>query len=324
MAISTLTAIRDKVRRLTRSPSISQLPDADLDQYINTFILYDIPNHLRLMDLKTTLTFYTEPYIDTYSTNTVDPLDPLYNFKNRYTTTDQPAYCAGYKLMWSQSREQFYNLYPFVNMVQSIGQTGNGINAHFFGTLSAVPILRNNVTFSSIRSNVGIMMKDDGLGVLEDFFGFTGTIDYITGAYDFIFAAPPGAGQQIFSETVPYQPQRPQALLFFDDAFILRPIPDKVYPINLEVYRLPTELLNIGESPEFEQWWQYIAYGAAKKVFEDRSDPDGVSGIMAEYKTQERLVLRRSIVNMTKERTATIFTEQTGIGMNPNGYNNAY
>ena len=39
---STLQTIRTKVRRLTRTPSTAQLSDDDLDQYINTFVVYDL------------------------------------------------------------------------------------------------------------------------------------------------------------------------------------------------------------------------------------------------------------------------------------------
>ena len=64
MADSTLTAIQQKVRRLTRSPSEAQLTTAQLNQYINTFVLYDFPEQIRLLNLRTTFSFYTEPYID--------------------------------------------------------------------------------------------------------------------------------------------------------------------------------------------------------------------------------------------------------------------
>ena len=76
------------------------------------------------------------------------------------------------------------------------------------------------------------------------------------------------------------------------------------------MYRRPTELLLVGQSPELEQWWQYIAYGASKKVFEDRMDMQSVQMIMPEFNKQERLVLRRTIVQQTNERVATIYTEQ--------------
>ena len=320
MAISSLSAIRTKVRRLTRSPSISQLPDSDLDEYINTFILYDIPSQLRLFTLKTTFTFYTSPYVDLYQTSTTVG-DQFYNFKNLYITADQPAYVAGYPMFWSQSREQFYNIYPQINTILSIGTTGDGLTTNYAGTLSPAPITPGQVTFSAIdASNNGLYLTDSASNGILSGTG-TGTINYVTGAYTLVFSAAPALGSAINSETVPYKPSRPQAILFFDEKFILRPIPDQVYQVSFEVFKRPTELLNTAQIPELEQWWQYIAYGAAKKVFEDRSDLDSVNLIMPEFKQQERFILRRSIVDMTKERTATIYTEQTGTGAGGFGWN---
>lgn len=319
MADSTLNAIRTKVRRITRSPSESQLPTATLDEYINTFVLYDFPEHLRLFDLKTTFMFHTQPYIADYANSTVVGTE-FYNFKNLYTSIDAPAYAAGYPLFFTQSREQFYNIYPFINTILSIGTTGDGLTTAFTGTLSAVPVMRNNVTFSAIdSSNNGLALYDDGTGVLTG--NGAGMINYITGAYTLNFSAAPAAGSQINSETVPYTAARPNTILYFDDIITLRPIPDQVYPVTVEAYIRPTALIAVNQSPELEQWWQYIAYGASKKIFEDRMDLESVGLIMPEFKQQERLVLRRTIVTNTKERAATIYTEQTGVGAGGFGWN---
>lgn len=104
----------------------------------------------------------------------------------------------------------------------------------------------------------------------------------------------------------------------------MRPIPDQVYKIEIEVQERPTELLSASRSPELEQWWQYIAYGAAKKIFEDRTDTDSIQVIMPEFKQQERLVLRRTINQQTQNRVQTIYTEQTDLFGNPWRNNNSF
>lgn len=322
MADSTLNTIRKKVRRLTRTPSVQQLSDIELDQYINTFILYDFPAHIKVRTLRKTFTFFTEPNVDTYKTNTTDINSPLFNFKNRYITTHEPVYVAGYEAAVYQSREQFFLTYPMRNSIQGIGQQGDGITQAFAGTLSNLPVLRNNVLFSSVDAmNNGLALYDDGLGILTG--DGTGTINYETGAYTLNFSTPPAASEPIRSQTVPYVAARPYAILFFEDAMTLRPVPDQVYRVQMEVNVQPAELLSGSDSPDLAQWWQYIAYGAAKKVFEDRMDLESVQMIMPEFKTQERLVLRRSIVQQTKERVSTIYTDQVGLWggwNNNNGY----
>lgn len=313
MADSTLAAIRTKVRRLTRSPSVSQLSNTELDEYVNTFVLYDFPEHLRQFALRTTLTFYTEPYTDVYETDTVDPTSPLYNFKNRYITVHPPVYVAGFEVLFSQSREQFYGIYPQVNSIASIGVAGDGVTTAFSGTLSAIPLLKNNVLFSSVNTaNAGLELHDDGAGTLSG--DGTGTINYVTGAFTLNFSSAPASGVAINSQTIPYVAALPNAVLYYDSKFTVRPVPDQPYRVQMDVYVRPTELLNSSQSPDLEEWWQYIAYGAAKKVFEDRMDMESVSLIMPEFKKQEALVLRRTIVQQTNERVATIYTEQIGLG----------
>ena len=324
MADSTLAAIRTKVRRLTRSPSVAQISNADIDEYVNTFIQYDFPEHLRLFSLHETFTFYTSPDIDSYSTTTAPATDPLFNFRNVYTTINPPVYVAGYQAQFTQSENEFYGWYPRNLDVRTVG-TGDGITTTFTGTLPNVPMLRNLVTFGSQAVNgAGLVMHDvpysasngnlvvpntAAPGVLDP----TNDINYITGVFTVTFAAAPAANADVYAEVRPYQAARPQAILYYDDTFVVRPVPDRVYPITMEVYRRPSELLAANASPELEQWWQYIAAMASKKIFEDRSDYDSVQSLMPLVKEQELLVLRRTIVQQTNERTATIYTGQLGV-----------
>lgn len=161
----------------------------------------------------------------------------------------------------------------------------------------------------------------DFKGPLPVFSDPNNEINYLTGAFTVTFIGPPAAGANINFQVVPYVPSIPQAILYYDEQFTLRPVPDQSYPVNIEVYNRPTELLAAGDTPQLEQWWQYIAYGAAKKVLEDRIDTETLAQIMPEYKKQELLVLRTTIVQNTNERTATIYTEQSSMYGGPWGWN---
>lgn len=339
MADSTLTAIQQKVRRLTRSPDEGTLTTAQLNQYINTFVLYDFPEQIRLLNLRTTFNFYTEPYIDTYST-TDDVTSPLYNFINKYISVHPPIYIAGFQAQFFEDREQFFGIYPFVNSIASIGPAGDGATVSYTGVVNSqqaitppgstqqTALLRNNVLFSSvdinnnglalidypISSSIGNLYVPGGAPTSTTVQDPNNYINYVTGAYKITFQMPPAVGQAINSQTVPQNVALPQALLFYDGQFTVRPMPDQPYQVNMEVYVQPTELLLSGQSPELQEWWQYIAYGAAKKVFEDRMDLDSVQLIMPEFKTQERLCLRRTIVQQTSQRAATIYTDQSTAG----------
>lgn len=316
---STLDNIRTKVRRITRSPSPAQITDANIDSYVNNFVLYDFPEQLRLIALKTTFTFFTSPYIDTYETTTTDPTSLFYNFRNKYISVHPPMYIAGYSMFFSQSTEQFYNSYPRLNIIEKIG-TGNGVNPNFAGVLTNKPILRNKVLFSSITAaNTATTLIDDGNGNIVHQDGTptipASTIDYVTGVYNIHFDwVVPGAAQDVNAQTVPYVASRPYAVLFYDEKFTFSPTPDQAYRVEINVFKRPTELLAANDMPYITDFWQYIAYGACKKIFEDRMDMESVNAIMPEFKQQERLVLRKTIMQQSNERAATIYTELPRLG----------
>lgn len=326
---STLAAIQQKVRRLTRSPSQSQITDDDLNNYINTFVVYDFPEQLRTFQLRRPFKFWCNPFQDVYVTDTSLPTtDPLYNFQNKYITVHPPVYVAGFQAFYTQSRTQFFGVYPFVNSISSIGQVGNGVTTAFAGSIqnsNGAPVLQGNVLFDSIgTTGQGLALIDianipfDGNGILvvPGTTASLGTINYITGAFSFNFPSAPASGAPINSQVYVYQPAMPMAVLYYNNQFTLRPVPDQPYQINLEVYARPTYLMEENSQPELEEQWQYIAYGAAKKIFEDRMDMDSVQMIMPEFKTQERLCLRRTIVQNTNERVSTIYTENVTWGFN--------
>lgn len=362
---STLQSIEQKVRRLTRCPSEAQLTQSDLDNYINTFVIYDFPEQLRTFNDRQQFTFICNPFQDTYVTDkTLNIQNPLYNFQNKYITVHPPVYIGGFPAFYTQSRTEFFGIYPIVNSILSIGVTGDGVTTSFTGIITnntgptpaiATPqqstvILQNQVLFSSVDSNgngislvdVPVQNTDSGFNTVNGNLYVPGTepatsptvvdptntINYFTGAFTITFknyaGAPvaPGSGVGIFSQTVPTITSIPQSMLFYENQFTLRPLPDQPYRINFEVFSRPTSLLASNQSPQLEEWWQYIAYGAAKKIFEDKMDMESVQNIMPEFKTQERLCLRRTLVQYANERTATIYTDQTNTSAGWNGWGN--
>lgn len=327
---STLQTIITKVRRLTRSPSPQELTDQQIVDYVNTFVLYDLPEQLRLFNFRETLTFYTEPNVDTYSTVDAPTTSPLYNFKNRYITVHPPIYVAGYEALYTQDRAQFFNIFPQIRFIQSIGTAGDGVTTTFSGTFNNTPVLQNYVLINSVdANNEGLGVKDipsdpfNGTGTLVtvDTGVAAGTINYLTGAFTVTFPTAPKSGAQINYQAFAYNASRPTAMLYFDDKFTMRPVPDQVYAVELEVNVQPSELLDSNTNPALNEMYQYISYGASKKVFEDRQDLDSVQLIMPEFKQQERFVLRRTIEQQVNMRTQTIYTEINNLRYGWNGWN---
>jgi hypothetical protein len=264
------------------------------------------------------------PNVDTYETNTVNANDPLYNFKNKYLSVQPPVYVGGQEVIFSQSREEFYRSYPKYETVESVG-TGDGVVTGVIGTLSSVPVLPGTITFSSVDINEdGLALKDvprenPATGIITTIGDIIepdntslslGTIDYITGSFSFSFPVAPENGADIIAQTYAYQAARPRMVMFENRTFTFRPVPDKTYRVEIDAFKRPTELLNSTDIPDQAQWWQYIAYGASKKVFEDRMDVESVAAIMPEFERQRSLVLQRLVIQQSSERTATIYTDR--------------
>ena len=331
---STLANIYTKVRRLTRSPSEDQLSDNELNNYVNNFLLYDLPEHLRLFNLRGVVSFFTAANQQFYDTVNVPITDPLFNFKNKYITIHEPVYVAGFRRYFTQSREQFYNIWPQIESIQVFAQ-GSGNQFQYTGYVTGYPIQPYSVSFNSVDiNNNTVVMRDMPCSQLPVTYPSTqfgnlvvpannlvnapldpnNFINYLTGQYVVTFPVAPMAGANVFSQSVPYAAGIPQAVLYYDDKFWFRPIPDQAYNVTFEAYFRPTELLSTtpAQQPELDQWWQYIAYGAAIKVFQDRMDMDSVAMLMPEFKSQQNLVNRCTIVQLTNQRSSTIFTEGSG------------
>ena len=329
--MSTLADIRLKVRRLTGRPSPQQITDAQIDDYVNTFYLYDMPETLRLFSQETVFEFITEANVAEYdmSTETVWTGNSNQPAIDVFITIKPPCFIAGYQSFWSQSREQFFRTYPTLAEIV-ISVVGNGTTGPYAISFANTPILQGFVTVGAIDStDTAINCIDTATNRTEGTWTqintnvtVTGAIDYIEGTATVTFANTIPTGNEVTFTAVPYVASRSQAILYYDNTITLRPVPDASYLVQMNAYRRPTSFVDSGDFPQLKQWWQYISFGAAKKVFEDSQDPEGGANIMAAFKEQERFVLRRTIVERTNQRTSTIYSEMTSFpyGNNQNRF----
>lgn len=320
---NTLLDIRNKVRRLTARPSTAQISDAAIDQYINTYYLYDLPESLRLLKLKDVYTFITSPLVEIY---------PLQN--QNYITIEGPAYCAGQQIQYFQDNDLFYREWPKINFIQ-IASMGNGTAGPYTGQLTGTPFLRSanpnsligrqvNVLFSAnITSSTTSTIVDDGNGGFLNANPFNtnpppnppllpiaGTINYSTGNFTINFPNVIPAGVQINAETVPFVASMPRTMLFYQNQFFMRPVPDKAYTIEINAFRFPTQLINNADVPELAQWWQLLAYGAALKILIDNADFDNAEKFRPYFQEQLLLVQRRTVKQLANQRSSTIYSNQ--------------
>ena len=361
---NTLTDIINKVRRITGRPSPNQISDDEIIRYVNTFYIYDMPEHLKMESLRYNYEFTTTANIPVYDLPT-----------STYLTGMPPVFIGGYQSYMTQSRENFFRINPGLNFLQQSVYTGNGSGGPYTGQfLSNLPILpgfkpnppgaysvavAGTVTdipakflnWNVIVSGLGtpdptsgiapsITLVDDGKGNLFaptdtsiDPIGARGSINYITGAIDITgFVNSSGApasipsGNAINVQYVPYVASRPQSVVFYQDQFILYPIPDQAYTVSFEAYRYPIDFavnsdgtFNGTLTPQLTEWWQLLAYGASDKIFADNADFENLTKFRPLLEEQMNLCLRRTIVQQTSERVATIYTDQNQFQQFPFG-----
>jgi len=350
-APSSLLDIRNKVRRITARPSDAQITDSQIDDYINTFYIYDLPEHLHLQDLRYNYQFITNPN------------QQVYDFPTQfYLTNMPPVYIAGYQSYMTQSRENFFRINPGLMMIQNSVATGTGGPGPYTFTLTQTPITRGfkpnppgafstsvagttsdiaanmmnwNVLISANTSNTtATSVVDDGQGNLFDINSAStdptvssiGTIDYSSGLVTVTFTSNIPAGTGINAQYIPYVASRPQSVVFYQDQFLLYPIPDQAYTVSFEAFKYPTAFASgvpagtaATLTPQLNEWWQLLAYGAADKIFADNGDLENMQKFRPLLDEQMRLVQRRTIVQQTSERTASIYTEQSQFPQYPFG-----
>lgn len=318
--MSTLEDIRIKFRRLTGRLSPQDITDAQIDDYVNTFYIYDFPETLRLSTLEDTFEFMTIPNVGEYDLTTMQIAwsGTTESAANVYVDFKPPLYIAGYQSFWSQNREVFFRIYPELSDQQTTLE-GDGTVGAYTTTLPAFPVGQGTLGIGTIDDtganiqvvDVPVDRTTGDLYYINSTTAVTGSINYLTGALSVSFTNNIPVGTEIFITWVPYQPSRPQAMLLYNNTITLRPVPDAQYIVKMNAFVTPSMLLSSGQSPELKQWWQYLAYGAAKKNFEEVLDPEGLAQMMPAFKEQERLVLRKTIVQQTNNRTSTIFTDMT-------------
>jgi hypothetical protein len=154
------------------------------------------------------------------------------------------------------------------------------------------------------------------------------TINYQTGEITgLVFAEPIPEGTPIQIQYNPKQFSIPLAIMFFQNQFTLCPTPDKGYTIELTCYRQPIQALlapDMAGNPELSEWWEILAVGAAKKIFEERLDSDGVMFIDKMLKERYDIIETRTYAQIGQERISTLYTDQLTENYGSNGQTSSF
>lgn len=118
--------------------------------------------------------------------------DTFYKIETKYGTTDRGATSG-------QTIYENFNDGRYPTSYEQETFTGDGSTANFTGTLSVLPALAYQIRIFNDQTPGGAQIGgDDGNGTITSItgatLGFSGTINYTTGAYDITFDSAPASG----------------------------------------------------------------------------------------------------------------------------------
>lgn len=150
------------------------------------------------------------------------------------------------------------------------------------------------------------------------------TINYQTGEISgLVFNQAIPAGTRIQIQYNARKPSQPLAIMFYQNQFTLSPMPNAGYTIELTAYRSPIKALlaqNQSGNPELSEWWEILAVGAAKKIFENRFDSDGVMYIDKMLRERYDIIETRTYAAIGQRQIYTIYTDQLTQNYGNNGF----
>jgi hypothetical protein len=140
------------------------------------------------------------------------------------------------------------------------------------------------------------------------------TINYQTGEITgLVFAQAIPSGTAIQIQYNPKQLSIPLSIMFYQNQFTLAPVPDAGYTIELTCYRQPIQALLAADqtgNPELSEWWEILSVGAAKKMFENRMDSEGVIFIDKMLRERYDIIETRTYAQIGQQQIRTLYTDQ--------------
>lgn len=306
MALNDYDYIKEKIRKITARPSATQLSDESLIDYINSFVIYDLPLHTRFFYNRQTYTLNLTPNVNIYSISSI---------KDLYSNFEPPAYIDGMQIQYYQDEQSFYALFPEMKYIALL-DTGDGTVGTYGGSYSYTPIKPTTLVISAVDASGTLMLAtDNGSGGFVDEDGATiagAVVDYSTGVISGInFTSAVPSGNSIYVSANNYVTGRPFAMLYFNNEFKFFPVPDKSYQFKIVAYpNLAGTSVGGGSLfPELKQWGDVIAFGTALKIFTDNLDVDSYSKVKILFDEALALSERRTLKQLSTQRVATIYSQ---------------
>lgn len=360
MSTATLQDIINKIRKLTVTSNSSQLTDSMIIDYINSYYLYDFPAQFRSLKLKDVYTFNTTKGVDTYpfdyeNWTTIEA--PCYCEKIPIQLYQNPNGFRGVNFNWQTVQQlttgtgitgpytgtlqdtpllRSVNNNPAVSSpLTPTAEFPSGVPVSFVPNVTngaekypSISRVQNFLITVNISNGLTLNVTDDGAGNLIG--NGSGSVNYDTGAISITFSQAVPSGEVINVQYIPVVLNIPQSIMYYQNQFTMRPVPDKGYTVEVTAYRLPSQALlgttdpdspTLSGVPEIREWWEVLAFGASKKIYQDRIDNEGVQTMDIWLQEAISNANTRTYAQLSKQRTPTIYGDQSN---NVNGNGNGF
>ncbi|HLT42787.1 MAG TPA: hypothetical protein VKZ95_08795 [Sphingobacteriaceae bacterium] len=287
-----LTDIRATIRNITSTPSEYQLTNAALDDLINKFILYVLPDDMKPFKLLV-------PYIFETLMNQVE-----YDFDlNTYVSLEPEFFINGMQLLYYQDQSLWLRDFQYQYNQSSIG-IGNGVQTTFQVIPTQNPIIPTTVI---VTDGIENFTDPLGNGVLTGTLGGIGSVDYTTGAISVTFFTAPPLSSNVYLTYAPLNNGKPRAMYYSGNGKIqFSPIPDQAYRIEGQAYIQPTALLAGGAGTQtllVDVWGYTVCYGVSLEIFRQRGQLDQLNQYRPEYEYYLDRAQSRSTQQYSNQRS---------------------
>ena len=310
----TLQSIINEVRGITGRPDTTMMTDQQCTDYINYYYQYVLPKELKIFYGYTNYEFFALSNIDQY----VAPVG--------FQTLNPSATADGFPITWYIDPDTFDEDYPQQEN-KVIVATGTGALNNFTFGIPAFPVLARSVY---VTDGTQIAQDLPTIGTTTGTFfnpstglALSGTIDYLTGSVaGLVFPSIPANGVNIMAASQTYVPARPQSILFYkqqplldstlavrnaSNFFVIRPVPDNVYRINMHGIQIPPSLLNLSDVPFREDLGPLIAIGASLHIFKLFNQMNQYNELLPEYARFKSICLQDTYENYLYQRSVDKF-----------------
>jgi len=273
----------------------------------------NITNVLGMTEVNGVTFLVTVLTADTFSLGIDSSLYTAYTSGGTWTDQSLSFTIAGPFL----SKEVVYGTVSTNGAAITIADDGNGnLQLQTPNSVTSVPVQTTN---PPVPGMYNVNTGNPGLLTVLN----VGSVNYVTGAFTINFATAGVVPDNAVTATLwvsQYQTGRPYSMMFWNNEFTIRPIPDKVHKVEIETYLTPVQFLLSTDNPILNQWWKLLAYYASQEILRDRQDFDGVAGLQEGMKRQEGLVLERQGTEEIGSRNVTLFASEIQGQNGSNGY----